>query len=549
MLKKSQFRLFCLCLFVAFVSVNVAITLLTRPLMADMSNNKKFSISEETKNWLKNNKKNVYLRLFVSQDWKNYNILKNYAVDVVRLLEKYQLESGNKLSIKIIEVAPLSDKAAEADKFGIAGKETEVWFGLVATNEDGNFGTIPFLNPLREDYLEYDITKLLKRLDQKQKPIVGVMSSEVSVKAPDDIFSTQPDWPVIEALKDDFEFKFVNNDIAIISDDIDVLMIVNPKSITNLTNYAIDQYLIRGGNLLVFVDPISEIALMNDNLMIAPNGLEKILKKAGITIDRNFVAADMMYNRYINSKNKNKEKYPFWINVYSQNNHQVVDGINNVLLNTAGFIELEPKEKINQYNLLMTSNSSGIAFIEDVLGTSLNMVSKNIKETDMRLPVAVLAEGIFVSAYQKPYLMTKDYISGKYAFRSISINPSKLIVVSDSDMLNSKLWNANDEKYQEVYNFIPYSGNLMFVERALRYLSNKDVMLPPVKQDKINVWTLDAALYNLAERIYQNKSLKINNDLAEVKAKQTEINQMVKEQGNIPSVKVVRDIEDLQRKQ
>ena len=550
MLKKSQFVFFAISLFLIFVCLNISVSLLGRKLNIDVSANKKYSLSQQTKNWLEGNQKDIFVRLYVSANWKNNYLMKEYSADVLRLLEEYQMASNNKISIKVIEVKPLSVAAAEAKKFGLKGEKEELWLGVIVSDEAGNLQTIPYLNPLRVNFLEYDITKLLSQLAKVEKPKIGVMSSELNVKAKKVTFGDDNSWAIIKALENEYDFVFVDPKIGFVSDDIDVLMLVNPKDVSKLTHYAIDQYLMRGGNLLIFLDPLSEVALAKGTFVYGKSGLEELLSKMGVKYNYQFLSADLTNARLINTNANNYEKYPLWINSYPKNEHQLLNNLDKVMLNTSGFLEIEPKDKISSKVLLTTSQNSGIGLTSDALISSANVViNKSLDQLDQELVLAVLLEGNFVSAYMEPYLNTQRFVSGNYAFRSISLSPSKVIVVTDSDLLNVKLWNGTSVNKQETITSILHNGNFEFVDRALRYLSGNKIILPSVKQNKVEVLPLNAALKLMAEKIYEKKRQKINNDLADLEIQQNEINDMIKEQGNIPSVQIVRKMENIQRQQ
>lgn len=550
MLKKTQFAFVGICLLATFICINIAVSLLGRKLTLDVTNDQRYSIGQETKDWLKSNEKDIYVRLYISADWKGKYQLKEYSTDVLRLLEEYQLASNNKLSIKVIEVRPLSVAAAEAKKYGLEGDKTENWFGLIVSDENGSMRTIPYLNTERKNYLEYDITKTLKSLGKVNKPRVGVLSSEITVKASQNKLDYRKDWPIISALKDKFEFKPINSKTGFIDDDLDVLMIINPKEISELTSYAIDQYLLRGGNLLIFADPLSEEALRNKTLVYAPTGLEKIFEKMGINYNAKFLTVDFKHNRYANVDEATKDRYPLWLTVFpKQDNHKILHNLEPLQMNTSGFMWLENRDKLMHQVLLSSSEDSGIALTIDALDSSYGIMMDNVEKTDEKLNLGVLVEGYFLSSYMEPYLKTEKYISGEYAFRSLSVQPSKVIVVTDSDMLNADLWNKNNSVKQDANSYVPYGGNLTFVERALGYLSGEQSLLPSEKKNRVNVWPLNVVIQAISERIYASEKAEINNELADLNLLQDDIDALIEEQGNIPSVKIVREIENIQRRQ
>ncbi len=161
---------------------------------------------------------------------------------------------------------------------------------------------IPFLAPDRERLLEYDISRAIARVMTAEKPVIGVMSSlpvmgQMNPMTMQRGQSGQPPWAFISELKRDFNVKQVEMTADKIPDDIKVLVVIHPKGISESTQYALDQFVLRGGKLVAFVDPLCALDRppAQPGMMPPPSSstLDKLFKAWGLTFDTSKVVADM----------------------------------------------------------------------------------------------------------------------------------------------------------------------------------------------------------------------------------------------------------------
>ena len=193
--------------------------------------------------------------------------LRTYAQLVEDLLGEYQNASHGKIVIKKFDPEPDSDAEDSARLDGVEGQATsafggdKVYLGLAISMLDQK-ETIPWLAPEREKLLEYDISRAIARVINPTPAVVGVMSalpifgSEANpmMQQMGQQSGSEP-WTFISELKKDFTIREIPMTATKIDDDIHVLMVVHPGDITDQTQYAIDQFVLRGGQLLAFLDP------------------------------------------------------------------------------------------------------------------------------------------------------------------------------------------------------------------------------------------------------------------------------------------------------
>ena len=164
---------------------------------------------------------------------------------------------------------------------------------------------ISFLSPDRERLLEYDVSRALSQVITPEKPVIGVMSAlpvmggpganpmmmEMGQQQP-----PQPAWAFINELKNDYEVKSVEMSADKVPDDIKVLLVIHPKGITDAGQYALDQFVLRGGKLIAFLDPLCVLDRQNPmGGEPSTSNLDKLLKGWGLTFDTSKVVADMSY--------------------------------------------------------------------------------------------------------------------------------------------------------------------------------------------------------------------------------------------------------------
>jgi ABC-type uncharacterized transport system involved in gliding motility auxiliary subunit len=181
---------------------------------------------------------------------------------VVDFLEELERYGGGKLTLSIIDPISFSEEEDQASQYGLqalpVGEGGEnVFFGIAGTNALDHVEVIPFLAPDKEAFLEYDVAQLIYNLSHPQKRTIGVMSDLPLLATFDAQQGEVPGQIVFEQLKEMYDVVPVDTTTSSVS-DIDLLIVAHPKNLTQATLFAIDQYVMNGGRLLVFVDPMAQ---------------------------------------------------------------------------------------------------------------------------------------------------------------------------------------------------------------------------------------------------------------------------------------------------
>ncbi len=281
---------------ILFLSVNL-IASLALNIRVDATDQQLYSVSDDTRTTLGGLKERITLRLYLSSALRDsLPSVRIFSQRVIELLRTYENLSRGKLSFELIDPTPLSVAEDEAVGYGVLGvrfREGEIgYFGLVGTNTVDGFETVPYLNPDEELSLEYDLTRLVARLSSRVESTIGVVDGLGLMQPGED---GRPSL-LIQSLDRDFNIVEVPLDFTHVREDVDALLIIHPFALSPQSRYAIDQFVIRGGPVLVFLDVQAEHSLANPNnpavLLYPESYLANLLAAWGVEMVPGRVAAD-----------------------------------------------------------------------------------------------------------------------------------------------------------------------------------------------------------------------------------------------------------------
>ena len=281
----------------------------------DLTEESLYTLSKGTKSILAKLDSPIKLRLYYSKTAANkgtegLRAFNNHYRYVEELIRQYVANSRNNLSLEIVDPRPDTPEEEDAMAYGLKKfnlTDTErYFFGLVAENESGTEKIIEFFNPNEKDKLEYELTKLIYAVLNPQKKNIGIISSlEIMSENTNPYMaqimrmqgkSVKESWIVTKMLGEFYDIQKIEKDAESIT-GIDSLVVIHPKGFSEKTLFAIDQYLMKGGSLLVLVDPnaISDRAsmIMGGNPSSSPDQeFKKLMDKWGIKLKPNNFAGD-----------------------------------------------------------------------------------------------------------------------------------------------------------------------------------------------------------------------------------------------------------------
>ena len=341
--------------------------------------------------------------------------LKGYAKRVEDLLSEYRQAAKGKLVIEKYDPQPDSD--AE-DSARLDGLEPETlpngdrfYLGLAVSMLDEK-QAIPFLAPNREKLLEYDLSRAVSRVMNPDRPVVGIMSPLPVFGMPSNPMMMrmgqqgQEPWALVNELKNDFNVKRVEMSVDKIDDDVKVLVVIHPREISDKAQYAIDQFILRGGKVLAFLDPLPLVDTREQNQMLGniPNSgsnLDKLLKAWGLSFDTAKVVADMNYKMQVGGRNGQPQEAPAVLSLTADaiNKDDVATSqIDNIWLPFAGAITGTPAQGLKETVLMKSTRDSQLVegFMANLGGEN---IVKEFKPSGTEYALAVRLTGRFKTAF------------------------------------------------------------------------------------------------------------------------------------------------------
>ncbi len=536
--------LLAVCLFIAtIVLANTALT----TWRIDLTQNKLFTLSKGTINILNNLEEPVQLDFYFSQKAMNdFPLLANYGIRVRDMLEELATHAHGKLILNIIEPETFSEAEDQAVASGlrtvsVSANSDRVYFGLVGTNSTDDEKVIPFFQTNRESALEYDLTKLIYNLAYPDKRIVGVYSQLPIIGKKGD--QTAPTWTIINALKEFFEIINLNENIDALNQKIDVLMLVHPKKLNTETLYAIDQYLLKGGKAIIFLDPLAEQdrtqpdAASPNVMPILYSYLDEILEKWGLKISKGKIAVDInaaMRVQASGPRGPQEIDYLPWLRLTEKNFNSEdfsTSELNVLHMGTVGAIEnIEGEEiKVEVTPLIQTSKQSTklerdlILFQRDP-----SVILNNFKSDEKNLLIAARIKGKVQTVFpdglpvdeNKEQLMDDDFINEG------NIN---VILVSDTDILADHFW-IRKQDMLGVSVPQPISNNGDFVINSIENLSGSTDLISLRGRGKYSrPFVRVEAIRKQAESEFREREKELQVALQET---ENEIRKLQQEQGN-----------------
>ena len=536
--------LLAVCLFIAtIVLANTALT----TWRIDLTQNKLFTLSKGTINILNNLEEPVQLDFYFSQKAMNdFPLLANYGIRVRDMLEELATHAHGKLILNIIEPETFSEAEDQAVASGlrtvsVSANSDRVYFGLVGTNSTDDEKVIPFFQTNRESALEYDLTKLIYNLAYPDKRIVGVYSQLPIIGKKGD--QTAPTWTIINALKEFFEIINLNENIDALNQKIDVLMLVHPKKLNTETLYAIDQYLLKGGKAIIFLDPLAEQdrtqpdAASPSVMPILYSYLDEILEKWGLKISKEKIAVDInaaMRVQASGPRGPQEIDYLPWLRLTEKNFNSEdfsTSELNVLHMGTVGAIEnIEGEEiKVEVTPLIQTSKQSTklerdlILFQRDP-----TVILNNFKSDEKNLLIAARIKGKVQTVFpdglpvdeNKEQLMDDDFINEG------NIN---VILVSDTDILADHFW-IRKQDMLGVSVPQPISNNGDFVINSIENLSGSTDLISLRGRGKYSrPFVRVETIRKQAESEFREREKELQVALQET---ENEIRKLQQEQGN-----------------
>jgi len=521
---------------VLFVAVLLVANVLFRGARVDLTQGHLYTLSDGTKNILKSIDEPINLYFFWS-DKGSQDIpqVRAYATRVREMLQEMASRSGGKLKLQVIDPLPFSEDEDRATSMGlqsipVSAAGDKIFLGIAGTNSTNGQASIPFLQPDKEAFLEYDIAKLIHELESPKKPVVGLLSGlPITAGADPQTRQMRQPWAVDQQWTQLFDVKNVDAaTLKAVDKDMDVLVVVHPKNLSDDAQYAIDQFVLRGGHLLVFVDPNSELddagadpnnpmaAMMADK----SSDLPKLFKAWNVDYDPHKVVVDRARALPISmGEGQAPVRHPAILGLTEADlNHDDVltANLSTINVTTAGFFDLSKDAKDEKLEpLIQTSSDATTVPTERVrmLADPSGLLA-DYKPAGSPFVIAARLTGKLRTAFPDR--------KGDGALAE-SKGDAQVVLVADTDILSDRMWvQVRQFLGQSIMNAFANNGD--FAVNALDNLAGSgDLIAIRGRATSQRPFTTVEAIKRSADERFRAKEQDLQRELSDTERKLTEL--------------------------
>ncbi|HMB57392.1 MAG TPA: Gldg family protein [Arenimonas sp.] len=507
-----------------------------RGLRVDLTEHRLYTLSAGTQRILDRIKEPVKLQLYYSEKAsRSQPQFRVYAQRVRELLDEVVARSHGKVTLVVTDPESFSEAEEKAASLGLqgvplAGTGDTLYFGLVGSNSTDGQTIMPFIQPDKEGFLEYDLAKLISTLAIDKKPVLALLSDLPTGPGMDQI-TQQPTmgWVVDRQLSELFEMRRLQPNPVSIGDDVDLLMVVHPKAISEDTQYAIDQFVMRGGHLLVFVDPLAEsdpAGTMVDLAQAQPpmlsSDLPRLFKTWGLDYDPSKVVLDSTYALQVQpDPNAPPVRHLAILGLHDKamNKQDVITaGLDSLNLSSVGALSLHAGSPLKMEALVQSSAATMLADTNAV-----RQASRNPGElTDAFKPDGQETR-ILAARLSGPLKSAFPERSGMAGHLATSKGEANIIVVADTDLLSDRLWvQVQNYMGQDIFN--PFANNADFVYNAVdNMVGNADLIAVRTRASASRPFERVDVIRRAAEQRFQSKQKQLQQQLGDLEEKLSQL--------------------------
>ena len=536
---------------VVFLVAVSASNVLLKGIRLDLTENRLYTLAEVTRSILGKIPEPINIYFFYS-DKATSDIpqLRTYAGRVREMLEEFAEEAGGNLIVNEIDPLPFSEDEDRATGFGLQGVNLgnggdPIYVGIAGTNSIGEQEMIPFLDPGKETFLEYDLAKLVYTLSAADRPVIGLIS-RLQMTAGFDPATQQmrQPWAITGQIEQLFEVRDLGSWTDRIDDDIDVLVVVHPADVSAKTEYAIDQFILRGGRAMIFLDPWSEVSQaganpMNPQSMAAvaqTSTVSRLLTAWGMSMETTSVVGDDRFALTVTGFGQRPVRHLALVGVNASGldpEDVITADLDSVNLGFAGWLSIGEQSPVTITPLITSSDLAGpigtgqLGFVPDpealrdgfsptgepfVMAARLSgEVSTAFPEGEPQMPEGENPEGpASLDEEPLPHLDKSD-------------GPINVVLVTDSDMLADRYW-------VQVQNFLgqqlisAFAGNGAFVINTLENLTGSSDLISIRGRDTFQrPFTKVQDLRREADASFRETERQLQEQLQETESKLTEL--------------------------
>ena len=534
-------------LLVLFIALVILSEGLLRGWRLDLTENRQYTLSAGTENILSSLEEPVTVRLFFSeQASREFPQIRDYAKWVGEMLDELAERSNGRLTIRRINPLPFSPEEDEAAGFGLqavpvgTGGES-LYFGLVGTNSLDDVQVMSFLQPSKEQFLEYDLAKMIATLSRPEQQKVGLLTSLDMGPGFDPMSqSVREAWVIYDQLDQLFELETIPATADSLPADIDLLFLAHPRDLSEALRYQIDQFVLGGGRLMLFLDPFAEsdtggdpsdpMARLNAG---SSSNLESMLAAWGVSYDPAQVIGDLQYALQVSVGPGTPPVRHLGILSMDRDglndSDMITADLEAINMASSGWLTPIPDTDTRFEPLIRTSanaaplDASRLRFLSNPLD-----LLDGFKPSGDRYPVAARLSGPARSAFERPP-EGQDPNLHRASATDAGIN---IVVFADTDILTDRLWVQKQNFLgQTLVNSFADNGSLV-INGVDHLLGSQDLISIRTRATSTRPFDRVAALRLLAEKEFRVTEEKLQRELEETERKLTEM-QSVREDADL----------------
>jgi len=526
--------------FIALVFINNQLLSSAR---LDLTENQVYSLSQGSKQVLKEIEEPINLYFFFSDKAsKNMTSLRNYANRVESLLSEYETFANGKLKLQVLDPQAFSEQEDQADQFGLTAANIgaageAIYMGLAATNALDEKKVIAFFDPQKEGFLEYEISKLIYQLSEPE-PVNITLITDLVLKGGQNPMTGQvdPPWTFLTQLEELYTVEKLTSETISLPVNTDVLMLVHPEEYSDTLLFAIDQYALSGGKILAFLDAHNESDRMA--MMVGPmpsvssSNLERLINAWGVQFDSDNVLLDAMAGLDIRTQEGGVTRHFGFVGFTTdQLDRKDVLTSNLEVLNGASFgvfSQIEGSET-NWTPLVKSTLNS------DLMGTGTyamtqdpEQLAKAYQSDNQAYVLAARLSGSAKSAFEQ----TPEEIEPTEIVKST--DNLNVILVGDTDMLADRFWVQQSNFFGQTI-YTPFANNGDFITNAVENLGGSDALIsirsrgvfsrPFSKVDELTV--IAEQKFREQEEILQKQLEETEQQLLQLQNQQVEVGALI----------------------
>ncbi len=543
-------------LLICLVAVNLMAHFL--PLRYDLTEERLYTISEGSRKILAGLTDPVRINFYYSRNSSelppNFKI---YAQRVQELLEEYVAISKGMVVLKILDPKPDTDEEEWAQKYGIKPitlpSGNTVYFGAVISMLDQEM-LLPYFDQRRENFLEYDISQAIQKVGSTSTSKVGLLSV-LNLQGGRSMIPGQPPaqkWVFLSELEKSVTVENLALAIEEIPDDINLLIVLHPRNFNPRLRYAVDQYVLRGGRLVVLLDPNARIDMTSPANQFGQqpqlsSDLPELLKQWGVDYDVAKVVGDRLHATQVNT-GQGVMSFPMWMTFRSDSldqEHPITAQLENLLFVEAGSLKKAADSKTEFTPLLSLSAKSGLIDTFQLRFAAPDQLSRDMKVDGDAKAVMAITTGIFSSAFPngQPVKEKKNpeaSAAGEESEEETPLNHPHLLEAAElnSILLFSDVDFLSDQFSVQKLNFLgqtiiqPRNDNLNLMLNAAEHLSGNEALMSIRSRGRFSrPFTRLLAMQRQAQLRHQTEEKLLLSQLEEVQQRLNTLLESAGEQG------------------